>query len=207
MVHYMDTNSTVPEIKRYVGFSLPSRRGLYNKPWKVQWGKGWESENRPGWKYMWLNKESVDMITFYVEPLKPLSACSCFYVLIEKKWSLNIYCIKRWCWVGISMWLRLSYCTFYPISAAMELGPCSVNTEDRAMTLKFCFSKHWYSDDLQDGDRKELLVDWMARRGRFSIILCKCKIDISAYSMFLFGGVTLSSVRNLGCQKVVNQTC
>lgn len=85
--------------------------------------------------------------------------------------------------------------------------PCSVNTEDRAMTLKFCFSKHWYSGDLQDGDRKGLFVDWMTRKGMFSIILCKCKIDISAYHMFLFGGVTLSSVRNLECQKVMNQAC
>lgn len=63
--------------------------------------------------------------------------------------------------------------------------PCSVNREDRAITLKFCFSKYWYSEDLQDGDRKGLLVDWMARKGRFSIILCKCKI--SADHMFLFG--------------------
>lgn len=133
--------------------------------------------------------------------------CLLLFLCLNCKKMVTEYLLYKKMMLDISMWLRLSYCTFYPISAAMELGPCSVNTEDRAMTLKFCFSKHWYSDDLQDGDRRELLVDWMARRGRFSIILCKCKIDISAYSMFLFWGVTLSSVRNLGCQKVVNQTC
>lgn len=43
---------------------------------------------------MWLNKKSVDMMTLCVEPLKLLSAHSCFYVLIEKNWSLNICCLK-----------------------------------------------------------------------------------------------------------------
>lgn len=76
--------------------------------------------------------------------------------------------------------------------------PCSVKTEDRAMTLKFCISKHWYSDNLLDGDRKGLLADWMARKGRFSIILCKCKIDINAYHMFLFGGSYFEL-----CQKLI----
>lgn len=43
-------------------------------------------------------------------------------------------------------------------------------------------------DYLQEGDGKRLLADWIKRRGRFGIILCKFKMVISASQMFLFRG-------------------
>lgn len=120
MVHDMDTNSTIPEIKRYVGFSLPSRRGLHNESWKGPMRKGVRIRKQD-WLKIYVVEQEISGHDNSLCRTSEVTLCSLLFLCLNWKKLVIEYLLFKKMMLGISMWLRLSYSTFYSIYAGMEL--------------------------------------------------------------------------------------